>query len=80
MDQAVCVDRKKIKGAAWNYLRENKDYPYYMIKDRLARPEAESVRELKPGEGMIIGRVGRKLQLSAMLKGTFIGSRLFVHT
>ena len=31
------VDRKKIKGAAWNYLRENKDYPYYMIKDRLAR-------------------------------------------
>src|SRR6266480_4116702 len=27
------VDRKKIKGAAWNYLRENKDYPYYMIKD-----------------------------------------------
>src|SRR5258707_1687253 len=24
------VNRKKIKGAAWNYLRENKDYPYYM--------------------------------------------------
>jgi len=49
------VDRKKIKGATWNYFRENKDYPYYMIKDRIARPEADSVRELKRGDGMIIG-------------------------
>jgi glycine/D-amino acid oxidase-like deaminating enzyme/nitrite reductase/ring-hydroxylating ferredoxin subunit len=55
------VDRKKIKGAMWNYLRENKDYPYYMIKDRFARAEADSVRELKPGEGMIIGRRGKKV-------------------
>jgi len=55
------VDRKKIKGAAWNYLRENKDYPSYMIKDRLARAEANSVRELKPGEGMIVGRRGKKV-------------------
>jgi Rieske Fe-S protein len=55
------VDRKKIKGAAWNYLRENKDYPYYMIKDRLARPEADSVRELRQGNGMIIGRRGKKV-------------------
>ena len=46
------VDRKKIKGATWNYLRENKDYPYYMIKDWIARPEADSVRELKRGDGM----------------------------
>ena len=35
--------------------------PYYMIKDRLARAEADSVRELKPGEGMIIGRRGKKV-------------------
>jgi glycine/D-amino acid oxidase-like deaminating enzyme/nitrite reductase/ring-hydroxylating ferredoxin subunit len=55
------VDRKKLKGAIWNYLRENKDYPYYMIKDRLARPEADSVRKLKPGEGMIIGSRGKKV-------------------
>jgi glycine/D-amino acid oxidase-like deaminating enzyme/nitrite reductase/ring-hydroxylating ferredoxin subunit len=54
------VDRKKIKGATWNYLRENKDYPYYMIKDRLTRPEADSVRKLKRGEGMIIGSRRKK--------------------
>jgi len=52
--ELFAVNRKRLKGAAWNYLRENKDYPYYMIKDRLARPEAASVRELRPGEGMII--------------------------
>jgi glycine/D-amino acid oxidase-like deaminating enzyme/nitrite reductase/ring-hydroxylating ferredoxin subunit len=59
--ELFAVDRKKIKGAVWNYLRENKDYPYYMIKDRLARPEADSVRELRPGDGMIIGRRGKKV-------------------
>jgi glycine/D-amino acid oxidase-like deaminating enzyme/nitrite reductase/ring-hydroxylating ferredoxin subunit len=55
------VDRKEIKGATWNYLRENKDYPYYMIKDRLTRPEADSVRELKRGEGLVIGSRGKKV-------------------
>jgi glycine/D-amino acid oxidase-like deaminating enzyme/nitrite reductase/ring-hydroxylating ferredoxin subunit len=54
------VDRKKIKGAVWNYIRENKDFPYYFIKDRIGRPEAESIRELKPGDGMIIGSRGKK--------------------
>ena len=48
------INRKKIKGAAWNYLIENKDYPYYLVKDRLARAEADSVRELEPNSGMII--------------------------
>jgi glycine/D-amino acid oxidase-like deaminating enzyme/nitrite reductase/ring-hydroxylating ferredoxin subunit len=55
------VDRKKIKGATWNYLRDNKDYPYYMIKDRIARPESDSVRKLKRGEGMIIGSRAKKI-------------------
>jgi nitrite reductase/ring-hydroxylating ferredoxin subunit len=55
------VDRKKLKGATWNYVRENKDYPYYMIKDRFARPEADSIRELNPGYGMVIGSRWKKL-------------------
>jgi Rieske Fe-S protein len=63
------VSRKKIKGAAWNYLRENKDYPYYMIKDRLARAEADSIRELRPGDGMIIGRRGKKVAAFRDAKG-----------
>jgi glycine/D-amino acid oxidase-like deaminating enzyme/nitrite reductase/ring-hydroxylating ferredoxin subunit len=59
--QLFAVDRKKLKGTAWNYIRENKDYPYYMIKDRIARPEADSARELKRGEGMVVGSRGRKV-------------------
>jgi glycine/D-amino acid oxidase-like deaminating enzyme/nitrite reductase/ring-hydroxylating ferredoxin subunit len=63
------VDRKKIRGAAWNYLKENKDYPYYMIKDRLARPEADSVREIKPGDGMIVGSRAKKVAAFRDRKG-----------
>jgi glycine/D-amino acid oxidase-like deaminating enzyme/nitrite reductase/ring-hydroxylating ferredoxin subunit len=70
--ELFAVDRKKIKGAAWNYLKENKDYPYYMIKDRLARPEADSVRELRPGEGMIIGRRGKKVAAFRDSKGNVL--------
>jgi glycine/D-amino acid oxidase-like deaminating enzyme/nitrite reductase/ring-hydroxylating ferredoxin subunit len=55
------VDRKKIKGATWNYLRENKDYPYYLIKDRFTRPEADTIAALKPGNGMIIGSRAKKI-------------------
>src|SRR5207237_639290 len=29
--------RKKIKGGLWDYIKENKDYPYYLIRDRGAR-------------------------------------------
>ena len=58
--ELFAVDRKKIKGATWNYLRENKDYPYYMIKDWIARPETDSIKELKRGDGMIIGSRAKK--------------------
>jgi glycine/D-amino acid oxidase-like deaminating enzyme/nitrite reductase/ring-hydroxylating ferredoxin subunit len=55
------VDRKKIRGSsAWDYLRENKDYPYYLIKDRLARGE-DSVRELERNAGMIVKSGGKKV-------------------
>ena len=57
------VDRKKIKGGAWDYLRENKDYPYYLLKSRFADSEAESVRGLQPGEGKIVKSKSRKSNL-----------------
>ena len=47
-------DRKIVHGGVWDYLRENKDYPYYLVKDRLGRAEADSVRELEPDSGMIV--------------------------
>ncbi len=55
------VDRKVIRGGAWDYVKENADYPYYMIKDRLARAEGDSVRELERNSGMILKLNGKKI-------------------
>jgi glycine/D-amino acid oxidase-like deaminating enzyme/nitrite reductase/ring-hydroxylating ferredoxin subunit len=51
--------RKKVRGATLGYLRENKDFPVRLIRDRFARPEAESLREIPAGEGRIL-RMGRR--------------------
>lgn len=52
--ELFAVDRKMLRRGVWDYLRENKDYPYYLIKDRLVRAEADSVRELERDAGMIV--------------------------
>jgi len=36
--------RKIISGGAWDYVKENKDYPYYLIRDRVAGAEARTTR------------------------------------
>lgn len=46
--------RKKIRGALWDYVTENKDYPYYMVRDRFAGAEGRSLRALKRGQGKIL--------------------------
>jgi Rieske Fe-S protein len=46
--------RTSLKGGAWNYLRENADYPYYMLKDRLTRGETAPLETVAPGAGRIL--------------------------
>ena len=53
--------RKALTRGLWNYLRENLDYPYYMIRDRFAGPDAQSLRAVKRGHGTIIERKGAKV-------------------
>jgi glycine/D-amino acid oxidase-like deaminating enzyme/nitrite reductase/ring-hydroxylating ferredoxin subunit len=48
-------------GGAWNYLAENKDYPYYRLRDRFAGPAARSLRTLNPGEGKVVERNGTQV-------------------
>ncbi|MEI9897089.1 MAG: FAD-dependent oxidoreductase [Chthoniobacter sp.] len=48
------VHRKKLLGGAWNYLKENKDYPYYLAKQWLTKPGATSLRGITRGEGKIV--------------------------
>ncbi|MGE3817859.1 MAG: FAD-dependent oxidoreductase [Isosphaeraceae bacterium] len=54
-------NRKKILGGTWDYIRENLDYPYHMIKDRLARSEDATTQDLKPGMGKILTLDGQRV-------------------
>jgi len=55
------VHRKKVIGGAWDYLRENKDYPYYLVRDWLAGAEGKSLRSLRRNEGKILQLDGKKV-------------------
>jgi Rieske Fe-S protein len=51
--------RKKIVGGAWNYVTENKDYPYYLVRDRFAGAEGRSLREVPRGSGRVLSLDGK---------------------
>jgi glycine/D-amino acid oxidase-like deaminating enzyme/nitrite reductase/ring-hydroxylating ferredoxin subunit len=55
------VHRKKVLGGTWNYLLENKDYPFYMAKEWLKRPDAVSLHSVPKGEGRIVILGGSKV-------------------
>lgn len=51
--------RSAFHGGTWRYLRENLDYPYYLIRDRLKVTHMELL-DVPAGEGRIIEHGGRK--------------------
>jgi glycine/D-amino acid oxidase-like deaminating enzyme/nitrite reductase/ring-hydroxylating ferredoxin subunit len=53
--------RKAIARGVWDYLKENVDYPYYLIRDRFAGAQAQSLRAVKRGQGKVIERDGAKV-------------------
>jgi glycine/D-amino acid oxidase-like deaminating enzyme/nitrite reductase/ring-hydroxylating ferredoxin subunit len=53
------VSRKKVR-SAWDYVKENLDYPYYLVRDRLAPAEGDSAKDVKPGEGKILKLDGQR--------------------
>jgi glycine/D-amino acid oxidase-like deaminating enzyme/nitrite reductase/ring-hydroxylating ferredoxin subunit len=55
------IDRTKIRGGLWDYLTENKDYPYYIIRDRFAGAEGRSLRALARGEGKLLDIEGERV-------------------
>ena len=46
--------RTKIKGGLWDYVKENKDYPYYLIRDRFAGKSGRTLRAIARGSGEVI--------------------------
>jgi glycine/D-amino acid oxidase-like deaminating enzyme/nitrite reductase/ring-hydroxylating ferredoxin subunit len=55
------VRRKKLVGGTWSYLQENKDYPYYLLRDRIGGAESSSLDTLAPGEGKLMNLDGKKV-------------------
>jgi hypothetical protein len=49
------------KGGVWHYLKENKDYPYYMLRDWLGGTEGDSLKQLKKNQGKILSLGGKKV-------------------
>ena len=46
--------RAAIRRGVWEYIKENTDYPYYLIRDRFAGVEGRSLRAVKRGQGKVI--------------------------
>jgi glycine/D-amino acid oxidase-like deaminating enzyme/nitrite reductase/ring-hydroxylating ferredoxin subunit len=59
--ELFAVNRKKFHGGTWRYLKENLDFPYYMVRDRLAKAEGTSLKSLKKGQGKILKLEGKKV-------------------
>jgi glycine/D-amino acid oxidase-like deaminating enzyme/nitrite reductase/ring-hydroxylating ferredoxin subunit len=53
--------RKALRHGVWEYITENVDYPYYLIRDRFAGAEGRSLRSVKRDEGKVIERRGTRL-------------------
>ena len=53
--------RKALTRGLWDYVKENVDYPYYMIRARVAGAQAKSLREVRRGQGKVIERKGAKV-------------------
>lgn len=51
--------RTTLTHGAWDYLKENTDYPYYMIRDRFAGSEGRSLRGVPRGTGKVIELEGQ---------------------
>lgn len=49
----LCPHRKSLFAGTWHYVKENLDYPIYMLKDRLVPSESVSLAEIVPGEGAV---------------------------
>ena len=53
--------RKALTRGLWDYVKENVDYPYYLIRDRFAGTEATSLRAVRRNHGKVIERNGAKV-------------------
>ena len=64
--------RTRILGGLRDYIRENKDYPYYLVRDRFAGAEGRSRRSVKRGSGKVLDVDGQRLAVYRDARGSTI--------
>jgi len=57
-------------GGLWDYLKENKDYPYYLVRDRFAGTEGKSLRSVPRGSGRVLDLNGQAVAVYRDARGT----------
>jgi glycine/D-amino acid oxidase-like deaminating enzyme/nitrite reductase/ring-hydroxylating ferredoxin subunit len=53
--------RSALRRGLWEYVKENADYPYYMLRDRFSGAEGRSIRSVKRGQGKVVEHNGDKV-------------------
>lgn len=53
-------ERSPMRGA-WEYLKENVDYPIRLVRDRLAPADEQALRDVEPGHGAVIDLEGTRV-------------------
>jgi glycine/D-amino acid oxidase-like deaminating enzyme/nitrite reductase/ring-hydroxylating ferredoxin subunit len=63
------IKRTQIARGLWDYIKENKDYPYYMARDRFAGTSAKSLRAIPRGSGAVVDVKGSRVAAFRSDKG-----------
>lgn len=64
------IGRTRIAKGLTDYVSENKDYPYYLIRDRFAGADGKSVRAIPRGQGRILELNGDRVAAYRAEDGT----------
>jgi glycine/D-amino acid oxidase-like deaminating enzyme/nitrite reductase/ring-hydroxylating ferredoxin subunit len=52
-------DRSALRHKPWDYIRENADYPYYLVRDRFAGAQSRTFRSVRRGMGKLVETDGQ---------------------
>jgi glycine/D-amino acid oxidase-like deaminating enzyme/nitrite reductase/ring-hydroxylating ferredoxin subunit len=63
------VNRSAIARGPFDYLRENADYPYYLVRDRFAGASTRHLRSVGRGEGRLVEVEGQVVAVSRDTRG-----------
>jgi glycine/D-amino acid oxidase-like deaminating enzyme/nitrite reductase/ring-hydroxylating ferredoxin subunit len=62
--------RSALAHRPWDYLRQNADYPYYLVRDRFAGAQSRTLRGVRRGFGRIVDVDGRVVAAFRDQRGT----------